>query len=478
MVDTARTTDYVDSVWDAEIIPSLEDYITIPALSPLFDPEWQSHGHIDRAMDHIAAWCAAREIRGLSWEIVRLEGRTPLLYMEIPGDTEETVLLYGHMDKQPPFTGWRSDLGPWKPVIENGRLYGRGGADDGYAAYGSLAAIEALQKQDVPHPRCVVLIEGSEESGSPDLPAYLAHLSGRIGTPELIVCLDSGAGNYDQLWVTTSLRGIVVGSLRVDVLTEGVHSGTASGIVPSSFRIARALLERIEDAGTGRIRLPEFRAEPTGERLAQVERAAAVLGDEIYRGFPFAAGTQPVSGDVTELVLNNTWRPALAVVGCDGLPDAGSAGNVLRTHTTLKLSLRLPPTVDAGQAAERLKEILEAEPPCGAKVVFDIEGPGTGWTAPVPSPWLARSLDEASQAFFGRPVCYRGEGGSIPFMNLLGEHYPETQFLVTGVLGPQSNAHGPNEFLHIATGKRITACVAKVLADQARQGTAAGDRAA
>ncbi len=478
MVDTARTSEYVDSVWDAEIIPSLEDYITIPALSPLFDPEWRKNGHIDRAMEHIAAWCAAREIRGLSQEIVRLEGRTPLLYMEIPGATDETVLLYGHMDKQPPFTGWRADLGPWKPVIEDGRLYGRGGADDGYAAYGSLAAIEALQKQGIPHPRCVVIIEGSEESGSPDLPAYLEHLSGRIGTPGLIVCLDSGAGNYEQLWVTTSLRGIVVGSLRVDVLTDGVHSGTASGIVPSSFRIARALLDRIEDAATGTVRVPEFRAEPTGERLAQVRETAEVLGDEIWQGFPFAAGTGPVTRDLTELVLNNTWRPALSVVGADGLPEPGGAGNVLRTHTTLKLSLRLPPTVDADQAAQRLKQVLEADPPCGAKVVFDVDVPGTGWAAPMPSPWLARSLQEASEAFFGRPVCYRGEGGSIPFMNLLGERYPDTQFLVTGVLGPHSNAHGPNEFLHIATGKRLTACVAKVLADQAAQGGAADDRAA
>lgn len=477
-MDTERTKEFVDDVWNAEIVPSLEEYITIPALSPLFDADWQANGHIERAMDHVAGWCAARDIQGLTWEVLRLEGRTPLLYMEVPGDTEETVLLYGHMDKQPAFTGWREDLGPWKPVIEDGKLYGRGGADDGYAAYASLAAIEALQKQGVPHPRCVVIIEGSEESGSPDLPAYLVHLGDRLGTPDLIVCLDSGAGNYDQLWVTTSLRGLVVGDLRVDVLTEGVHSGTAGGIVPSSFRIARELLERIEDAQTGRIRVPEFLAEPEGERLEQVREAAAVLGEDVWRDFPYAAGTAPVTDDVTELVLNNTWRPALSVVGADGLPAAASAGNVLRTHTTLKLSLRLPPVVDADAAAERLQEILEADPPHGARVRFDIEGPGSGWAAPVPSPWLAQSLDDASRAFFGRPVCYRGEGGSIPFMNMLGEKYPETQFLVTGVLGPRSNAHGPNEFLHIATGKHVTACVAKVLADQAAQGAAAGDQAA
>jgi acetylornithine deacetylase/succinyl-diaminopimelate desuccinylase-like protein len=344
--------------------------------------------------------------------------------------------------------------------------------------YGSLTAIAALQKQGIPHSRCVLIIETCEESGSYDLPHYIDHLQDRIGTPDLVVCLDAECGNYDQLWTTTSLRGNLVGTLRVDVLTEGVHSGTASGIVPSSFRIARALLGRIEDPETGEIGVPEFLAEPEGERLEQVRRAAEVLGDEVWRSFPYADGTGPVTDDVAELVLNNTWRPALSVVGADGLPEAAIAGNVLRTHTTLKLSLRLPPTVDAPAAARRLKEILEADPPHGAKVVFDIEGPGSGWAAPVPAPWLAQSLEAASEAFFGRPVCYRGEGGSIPFMNMLGEQYPETQFLVTGVLGPQSNAHGPNEFLHIATGKRLTACVARVLADYAAEHAGADERAA
>ena len=467
-MDTAKIKSFVDTAWDKDILPTLKEYITIPALSPLFDPAWQTNGHLDRALELIARWCGDRGIAGMRMEIVRLPGRSPLLFMEIPGASEETVLLYGHMDKQPPFSGWREDLGPWKPVVEDGKLYGRGSADDGYAAFASLASIQALQNQGVPHARCVVLIEASEESGSPDLPAYIEHLADRIGIPSLIVCLDSGAGNYDQLWATTSLRGIVVGSLRVDVLTEGVHSGSASGIVPSSFRIARRLIERIEDAATGEILVPEFFAEVSPARLAQVRAMAQVLGGAVHADFPMMPGMRPVTDDLTELVLNNTWRPALAVVGADGFPELASAGNVLRTHTTLKLSLRLPPTVDADRAAERLKRLLEADPPYGARVAFEIEGPGSGWAAPELAPWLEASLKESSQAYFGRPPCYLGEGGSIPFMNLLGEKYPKAQFLITGVLGPQSNAHGPNEFLHLETGKRLTACVSQVLADHYR----------
>jgi acetylornithine deacetylase/succinyl-diaminopimelate desuccinylase-like protein len=467
-MDTAKIKSFVDTAWDKDILPTLKEYISIPALSPLFDPAWQTNGHLDRALELISDWCGKRGITGMKKEIVRLEGRSPLLFMEIPGASEETVLLYGHMDKQPPFSGWREDLGPWKPVVEDGKLYGRGSADDGYAAFASLASIQALQAQGLPHARCVVLIEASEESGSPDLPAYIEHLADRIGIPSLIVCLDSGAGNYDQLWATTSLRGIVVGSLRVDVLTEGVHSGSASGIVPSSFRIARRLIERIEDAATGEILVPEFFAEVSPARLAQVRAMAEVLGEAVHADFPMMPGMRPVTDDLTELVLNNTWRPALAVVGADGFPELASAGNVLRTHTTLKLSLRLPPTVDADQAAERLRRLLETDPPYGARVAFEIEGPGSGWAAPELAPWLESSLKASSQAYFGRPPCYLGEGGSIPFMNLLGQKYPKAQFLITGVLGPQSNAHGPNEFLHLETGKRLTACVSQVLADHYR----------
>jgi acetylornithine deacetylase/succinyl-diaminopimelate desuccinylase-like protein len=362
-------------------------------------------------------------------------------------------------------TGWAAHLGPWKPVIEGDKLYGRGGADDGYAIFGSLAAILALKQQNVAHSRCVVMIEACEESGSFDLPYYVDHLAERIGKPSLIVCLDSGCGNYEQMWLTTSLRGLTGGNLTVRVLDEGVHSGDASGVVASSFRILRQLLSRLEDQDTGQIVPPQFHVEIPAQRLEQAQQSAKVLDDEIFSKFPFVEGMHPVASDLGELVLNRTWRPALAVTGIGGIPPLDSAGNVLRPFTAAKLSLRLPPTLDAGNAGTALKTLLESDPPYGAKVTFDLEKAGSGWNAPTLAPWLEQSVDAASREFFGPPPAYMGEGGSIPFMGMLGEKFPGAQFLITGVLGPHSNAHGPNEFIHIPTGKRVTMCVAKVIAD-------------
>jgi len=454
---------FVHGIWEDEIVPEITEYIRIPCKSPMFDADWAAHGHIDRAVAQIEAWCRARPIEGLTVEVVRLEGRTPVIFMEIPGTTDDTVLLYGHLDKQPEMIGWREDLGPWKPVREGDRLYGRGGADDGYAAYASLTAIEAVQKHGMQHARCVVLIEACEESGSYDLPYYLEALDERIGTPSLVVCLDSGCGNYDQLWMTTSLRGIVVGTLTIDILTEGVHSGDASGVVPSSFRIARELLSRVDDERTGRVVLESLHAEIPPERLEQARQAAAVLGEAVHAKFPFVDGAGAGPREPAELVLDRTWRPALSVTGQAGLPELPMAGNVLRPSTSLKLSLRLPPTVGAAEAARRLQETLEADPPYGAQVRFDVDMPGDGWEAPAIAPWLEAAVEAASQRHFGAGAVAMGEGGSIPFMGMLGEQYPQAQFLITGVLGPASNAHGPNEFLHIPYGSKLTCCVADIL---------------
>jgi acetylornithine deacetylase/succinyl-diaminopimelate desuccinylase-like protein len=455
--------EFVGQQWDDEIVPQLIEYIKIPNKSPAFDPEWQSHGYMEEAVTLIESWCRTRPIEGLSVEVVRLADRTPLIYMEVPGQSDHTVLLYGHLDKQPEMTGWREDLGPWIPHIENDRLYGRGGADDGYAAFASLTAIEALQRQGIAHGRAVIIIEACEESGSYDLPFYIDALAERIGSPDLVVCLDSGSGNYDQLWLTTSLRGMAAGVLSVDVLREGVHSGDASGVVPSSFRVLRQLLARIDSADDGVVSPTEFQAPIPTERVAQARQAAQVLGDQVYAKFPFVDGMQPADTDLTELVLNRTWRAALSITGGGGMPEVGNAGNVLRPGTQVKLSLRLPPTVDAHQASAELKSMLEAEPPYGADVRFDSESAGSGWNAPAVAPWLADAINTASQNYFGKDAVYMGEGGSIPFMGMLGEKFPKAQFLITGVLGPQSNAHGPNEFLHIPMGKKLTACVADVL---------------
>jgi acetylornithine deacetylase/succinyl-diaminopimelate desuccinylase-like protein len=431
----------------------------------MFDADWEKHGYMEQAVKLMEAWARVQPIPGMQLEVVRLEGRTPLIFIDIPGQGDDCVLLYGHLDKQPEMTGWAEHLGPWKPVIEGDRLYGRGGADDGYAIFGSLAAIMALQAQKIPHSRCVVMIEACEESGSYDLPYYVDHLASRIGKPSLIVCLDSGCGNYEQMWLTTSLRGMTGGNLVVKVLEEGVHSGDASGVVPSSFRILRQVLSRLEDEDTGTILPAELHAPIPAQRVEQARVSAQVLGQDIFSKFPFLDGMRPVSDDLAELVLNRTWRPALAITGVGGLPALDSAGNVLRPFTAVKLSLRLPPTANAVKSGEFLKQLLEADPPYGSTVTFQLEKAGSGWDAPALAAWLEQSVDQASRTFFGPPPAYMGEGGSIPFMGMLGEKFPGAQFLITGVLGPHSNAHGPNEFLHIPTGKRVTACVAKVVAD-------------
>jgi acetylornithine deacetylase/succinyl-diaminopimelate desuccinylase-like protein len=471
-MDPRAISSFVGDLWDSQIVPQLVEYIRIPNKSPMFDAKWAEHGYMDQAVDLMQRWARAQPIPGMQLEVVRLEGRTPLIFIEIPGTGDDCVLLYGHLDKQPEMTGWAEHLGPWKPVIEGDKLFGRGGADDGYAIFGSLAAILALQAQKIPHARCVVIIEACEESGSYDLPYYVDHLASRIGKPSLIVCLDSGCGNYEQMWLTTSLRGMTGGNLTVTVLDEGVHSGDASGVVASSFRILRQVLSRLEDENTGHIKPESLHMEIPPQRREQAKRSADVLGDAIYSKFPLHQGMQPVSTDLSELVLNRTWRPALSITGVGGLPSLDSAGNVLRPFSAVKLSLRLPPTANAPKCGEFLKQLLEADPPYGASVQFALEKAGSGWDAPALAPWLEKSVDEASRTFFGPPPAYMGEGGSIPFMGMLGEKFPGAQFLITGVLGPHSNAHGPNEFLHIPTGKRVSACVAKVVADHYQAGLA------
>ncbi len=470
-------TAFAERAWDERIVPALKRYIEVPAKSPMFDAQWQQHGYLDRVTRDAAAWVESRHVAGLKLELIRLDGRTPLILFEVPATragSTDTVVMYGHLDKQPEFTGWRAGLGPWTPKFDDGLLYGRGGADDGYAVYAAITAIEALDAQGIERPRIVGLIESCEESGSFDLPVYLDKLKPRLGNVALVVCLDSGAGNYDQLWLTTSLRGMVSGVLKVEILTEGVHSGDASGLVPSSFRILRQLLDRLEDARTGELLPGSFHCEVPAERVAQARAAAATLGDAVWRRFPWACGADgaaslPTTTDPVDALIRRTWRPTLSVTGVDGMPEMGNAGNVLRPHTAFKLSLRLPPLVDAHAASEQLKTLLEDNAPYNARVTFHADGRAgalgaTGWNAPTLSPWLEQALDGASMAQYGAPLGYIGQGGTIPLMNMLAEGFPNAQMMVCGVLGPKANAHGPNEFLHVPYAKRLTAAVAQVVA--------------
>ncbi len=473
--------EFAARVWDDEIVPAVTKYIAIPAKSPMFDADWEKNGYIERVIRDAASWVESKQLAGLKLEIVRIEGRTPVIFFEVPatkaGGNEhgaDTICLYGHLDKQPEFNGWRNDLGPWTPKYQDGLLYGRGGADDGYAVYASLTAIMALDKQGIPRPRCVGIIESCEESGSFDLPAYIELLKPRLGSVSLVVCLDSGAGNYDQLWLTTSLRGMVSGVLKVEILTEGVHSGDASGLVPSSFRILRQVLDRLEDSSTGELLPESFHCAIPADRLEQARATAQILGNEVWKRFPWACGadggpTLPTTTEPLQALLNRTWKPTLSVTGADGFPELKNAGNVLRPYTAFKLSLRLPPLIDGNEAAVKLKTLLEDNAPYNAKVTFAADGRAgaqgaTGWNAPALAPWLEDALNAASQAHFGAPCGYIGQGGTIPLMSMLQKGFPAAQMMVCGVLGPKSNAHGPNEFLHVPYGKKLTAAVAQVMA--------------
>lgn len=490
----SQAAEHIARVWSDELIQELSDYIEIPALSPSFDPDWEANGHIQAAVDQIVDWIKDRPVAGMAVSVQTLPGLTPVIVVEIDaynpteqtdpaqqtsgdgnseshaGDaTESTVLLYGHLDKQPEMVGWRDDLGPWKPVRDGDRLYGRGGADDGYAAFASLTAIEAVQASGGSHSRCVLLVEASEESGSPDLPAHIDALRERLGEVSLVICLDSGCATFDTMWLTTSLRGVVVGTLGVDIVHEGLHSGSAGGVVPSSFRIQRQLLERIEDAATGDIRIDGANVEIPDYRLAEIAAVAAELGPNAMETIPFVDGAYSTTPDVAEMLLNRTWRPSLSVTGADGLPSTADAGNVLRPSTALKLSLRVPPTADEVEVLANAAEILTSDSPYGARVTFTDTECGPGWNAPALQPWLEQALEQASQETFDRSFQLVGEGGSIPFMGMLGEKFPDAQFVITGVLGPETNAHGPNEFLHVAYAEKLTCCIASVLDNESRR---------
>ncbi|MDF1794990.1 MAG: M20 family metallopeptidase [Coxiellaceae bacterium] len=471
MTDLAETNqrlgecfDDIQRKWDSEITPLLEEFISIPNKSVMFDPDWKAHGYMDQAVKLMVDWCEQQPIKGMQLEVIEEPGRTPLIYMDIPGQNDDTILLYGHLDKQPEMVGWDEDKGPWKPVLIGDKLYGRGGADDGYAVFSALTAISTLQANDIPHSRCVVVIEASEESGSVDLVHYLKQLTPRIGSPSLIIALDSGCGNYEQMWNTTSLRGILGGSLTVKVAKEGVHSGQGSGVIPGTMMIMRELMDRIEDHHTGKI-LPEFlHVDIPQQRIEQAKQAAEILGDEVVDAYAWHGNTKPMTSDATDLLLNRTWRSQVAITGADGLPPIADAGNVTLPEISFKLSVRLAPTLNPEAVIPELKALLENDAPYGATVEADFFEHGPGWNAPAISDWLADACDKASETFYGKPAAYHGEGGSIPFMGMLGDIYPEAQFLITGVLGPHSNAHGPNEFIHLPMAKKLTGCVASVIA--------------
>ena len=457
---------YIEKTWDESAVPALMDYIAIPAVSPFFAPDWKSSGFLTDTLKLAETWLKGMALENSRIQILSPEDRTPVLLVEIEASgpaNKEALLLYGHLDKQPPAQGWDDHKGPWRPVIENNRLYGRGSADDGYAVFAAALAVKTLQVHKIPHGRCVILIETCEESGSRDLNYYLEALRDRIGTPSLVVCLDSGCGDYERMWITTSLRGTIVGELEAKILSQSIHSG-ASGMVASSFRIIRRLMDRIEDSKTGEILVKELHGPIPDKRLAQIQTTAALLGNSLISNLPLVEGALPTSLDPVDLIIAGTWKPTLSCTGAEGFPTLDKAANVIRESTKLLLSIRTPPGADTGPAAEQIKTVLEKDPPYGAQVNFNVLKHAKGWDMPEMGSELETRINKAASLCFGHTPCFTGEGGSIPFMNLLCEKFPEAKFLVTGVLGPQSNAHGPNEFLDLPYVKKLTQALSLIIA--------------
>lgn len=473
-MDQKKLRESISTAWDVDVLPSLSGLVEIPAVSPAYDAAWQEHGHLRAAVEHVRGWIAARGLPGARCDVVQLAGRAPLLLVEVPATPGATaggtVLMYGHLDKQPPLGDWSEGLGPWQPVIRGDRLYGRGTADDGYSGYAATTALQALHEAGGEHARTVVVLETGEESGSADLPAYLQHLGDRLGDVSLVVCLDAGGGDYERLWLTSSLRGVVQATLTVRVLESGIHSGLGSGVVPSSFRIMRQLLDRLENSATGEIKVAEMVVPIPEERRTEAAELVAHHPEVAVPRPALLPGVRRCSDDEVELVLNNTWRPTLSITGAGGLPDPSVAGAVLRPWTSVRLSFRLPPTTDAQAALAALDRVLTTDVPYGARVELSDLMAMNGWHAPALAPWLDAALRQVGDDVFGKPYRSMGIGGGIPFMEMLGRRYPRAQFLVTGALGADSNAHVPDEWLHIPFAKKVTEAVAHVLDAHARAG--------
>ncbi len=246
--------------------------------------------------------------------------------------------------------------------------------------------------------------------------------------------------------------------------------------MPSSFRILRELLDRVENARTGEVLLRGLHAEIPVSHLAAAGVVAKDLGDPAGSELPLLEGLQLMGRDGADRLVRRTWEPSLSVIGMDGIPAPHDAANVVRPSTTAVIGVRLPPTVDSAAGARGLVRALTSNPPCGATVTAT-EIHADGWVAPPLQPWLRDALYASSIKVFGKEPSFTGEGGSIPFLASLGRRFEAVQFLATGVLGPGSNAHGPDESLHLPTAARLCDVVADVVEHHARH-TAAKEKAA
>ncbi len=445
-----KTLEEAKKDFDNEILPALEEFVRIDNLSPSFDPNWETNGKAEKAGMHLINWAKSQGIKGLKAELYKEPGKTHMVFIEIESQgIDKTILLYGHFDKQPALGEWAEGLYPNKPVLKDGLLYGRGASDDGYALFAFIESIKLIQNQNLKHGKIIITLESGEESGSADLVPLLISLKDRIGNPDLMVCMDSGCKDYSSFWLTTSLRGAANFELEIQCLKEDVHSGEGSGVAPDSFTILRMLLDRLEDSKTSKVIVP-INVEIPKYRIEDAKKLGDYLKEKTVNDLiKLEDGVKPLSEDYQEAILNNTWRPSITIIGLTGLPKAEGASNVLRKNLKATISIRLPPTLNCKDAEKVVIDTLTKNPPYNAKITAKCLVSMNGWAAKDMNPCLKKSFAESSKFLFGKDYYNCGEGGSIPFVSQLGELYPKCEILVTGVLGPNSNAHCTNECLNI-----------------------------
>lgn len=454
----------IQKFWSKEALPALMDFIRLPAKSTAFDPQWKENGYLKGACEFAANWIQ-KTVPDAKCEILEFDGKTPCLFVEIDGyqNSDKTVAFYGHLDKQPEAKGWREGLGPWTPVLEGEYLYGRGASDDGYSVYAMITAIEGLRRCKMPYPRIVAIFETQEESGSEDLPDYLLALKERIGSPECFIILDNQCGDYERLWLNTSLRGTITGTLTVKAMDFGIHSGTFSGITPDSVSIAQALVARIHDPITGRVLLKSLHTTIPELRVQQLKEVANELGDNIWKSAPLLPGVSPKHASNHENLIHSIWEPTLTIIGIDGMPSIKDAGSVIQGQVALRLSFRTPPNIDMNQAMNDIVQCLTQDIPYGCQTTWNDLECNPGWSAPSQKGKFERLFSEAAFDVFNKKTLSNGQGASIGFVHKFEELFPATEIVLIGVLGPQSNAHAPDESLNIRYVQQLIQTISIVL---------------
>ncbi|CAI2368334.1 unnamed protein product [Moneuplotes crassus] len=465
-MDTEKSKKFIEDNFQSMFLDPISEFIKVPNLTPSFDPEFQTNGLIEQAIDNVKGYAESMDIPGLKFHVHNEEGRAPMALIEIPGNGKKNIMVYGHLDKQPHMEGWTEGTGPTTPTIIGDKLYGRGSTDDGYVSFATLTAVKNILDQGQEIPRIVLVLEAEEESGSKDLVYLLEKCKDIIKTPDVCLCCDSGALDYKTLWLTSSLRGSMGMNVKVSIAKDAFHSGICGGAMPETFRIANNLLDRLEDPITKR--MEKFEVEIEDRFKEEAKNIVGLVGTDLYKDFKLLEGCRPIHHDnLEEMYLNINWRPALAVCGADGLPTLSKAGNVVRASTSLRLKIRLPPSLDAKEMCDEVVKTLSEDVPFGAKIEFDDVSSGSGWVMKDLKEETSKAIHESSEEFYEKKAGLYGIGGSIPFLKTLEGIYPETEILAMGVGGNDCNIHAPDETLDIPYMKKFIPTLSHILAKMA-----------